>query len=434
MSFLSFSSFLRLNGALSIRIAMNEILTYKVLQAAVDAGVREWVLCPGSRNSSFIEALRIEERVTTYYFPEERSAAFFALGRSRALGQPVAIVTTSGSAAGELLPAVMEAHYSGHPLMVITADRPKSFRGTGAPQSAEQVGLFTHYAATIDVGGDASCDLSHWKHRGPIHINVCLDEPQKEPPFGSRGAHMLRIEPPRASRPHHGNNERAQDLVDRFLEGVKTPIAIVSALEEAAREPVAQLLLSLKIPVMLEGVSGLREDPRLAPQRIYRTDTIFTTATAHGYPIDGVLRIGGIPTHRVWRDLEYLKDSVKVCGISENHFSGLSWSRAVACISVADFLKSYRTTKSYSLQSAAHWLSNETEHNERLLALFQEEPRAEMSLLASLSKLIPMKARIYLGTACPSGNGISQRLMTCHMLTSTPAGESMGSTDSCRHS
>nr|QIQ10859.1 hypothetical protein OJOKFFHK_00002 [uncultured bacterium] len=64
---------------------------------------------------------------------------------------------------------------------------------------------------------------------------------------------------------------------------------------------------------MLEGVSGLREDPRLQAVSIKRTDKVLETAAAAGYSIDGVLRIGGIPTHRIWRDLEYLEDKVRVC-------------------------------------------------------------------------------------------------------------------------
>ena len=146
---------------------MNETITYQVLQAAIDCGVREFVMCAGSRNSSFVEALRIEERLTTYYWPEERSAAFFALGRSKQMQRPVAVVTTSGTAAGELLPAAMEAHYTGVPLILITADRPKRFCGSGAPQSAEQDKLFGVYTPFFqDIAQEDGCDLSGWDRLG----------------------------------------------------------------------------------------------------------------------------------------------------------------------------------------------------------------------------------------------------------------------------
>ena len=268
--------------------------------------------------------------LTTYYWPEERSAAFFALGRSRHLQQPVAIVTTSGTAAAELLAAAMEAFYTGIPLLLITADRPVSFRGTGAPQSANQVGLYSIYAKTLDLSDGALCDLSSWEQKGPIHINCCLDEPQSQPPFSAKRLEIANS----CSVTHHkvgatpytqGEFEKIQKgklLLDRFLSQVERPIAIVSALDPNAREAVAQLLIKLQIPALIEGVSGLREDRRLSHLSIYRTDHIFKDAAAGGYEIDALLRIGAVPTHRVWRDLEYLKDKVKVCAISELPFPG----------------------------------------------------------------------------------------------------------------
>ena len=75
---------------------------------------------------------------------------------------------TSGTAAAELLPAAIEAHYSGIPLILITADRPARFRGTGAPQSIEQEGLFGVYAET---------SMETWTRKRPLHINIAFDEP-----------------------------------------------------------------------------------------------------------------------------------------------------------------------------------------------------------------------------------------------------------------
>ena len=76
--------------------------------------------------------------IKTYCSYEERSAAFFALGRARESNKPVAVICTSGTAAGELLPAAMEGYYTGTPLLLVTADRPRRFHGTGAPQTAEK--------------------------------------------------------------------------------------------------------------------------------------------------------------------------------------------------------------------------------------------------------------------------------------------------------
>jgi 2-succinyl-5-enolpyruvyl-6-hydroxy-3-cyclohexene-1-carboxylate synthase len=127
-------------------------------------GAREFCVCAGSRNAPLLVALG----TSVFSFVDERAAAFFALGRIKLHGAPVAVVTTSGTAAAELLPACVEAHYSGLPLILITADRPARFRGTGAPQSIEQVGLFGVYAET---------SIDSWTRQRPLHINVEFDEP-----------------------------------------------------------------------------------------------------------------------------------------------------------------------------------------------------------------------------------------------------------------
>ncbi|HYC60876.1 MAG TPA: thiamine pyrophosphate-binding protein [Thermoanaerobaculia bacterium] len=132
------------------------------------AGATEFCVCAGSRNSPLLFVLGNRNDVRLFSFVDERSAAFFAIGRAKLHGAPVAVVTTSGTAVAELLPATVEAYYSGIPLILISADRPARFRGTGAPQSIEQVGMFGAYAET---------SLATWSCKRPLHINIEFDEP-----------------------------------------------------------------------------------------------------------------------------------------------------------------------------------------------------------------------------------------------------------------
>ena len=132
------------------------------------AGVTDVCVCAGSRNSPLLAVLGKRDDLRLFSFVDERSAAFFAIGRAKALDAPVAVVTTSGTAVAELLPATIEAYYSGIPLILITADRPASFRGTGAPQSIEQVGIFGVYAST---------SFDDWPRTRPLHINIEFGEP-----------------------------------------------------------------------------------------------------------------------------------------------------------------------------------------------------------------------------------------------------------------
>jgi 2-succinyl-5-enolpyruvyl-6-hydroxy-3-cyclohexene-1-carboxylate synthase len=115
------------------------------MAALSELEVEQAYLSPGSRSQSLAIAaqqLHNVDRLTLRVRIDERSMGFTALGAARATGMPVAIITTSGTAVANLLPAILEAHHSGVPLIVITADRPKELRGVGANQTTNQVGIF----------------------------------------------------------------------------------------------------------------------------------------------------------------------------------------------------------------------------------------------------------------------------------------------------
>jgi len=111
-----------------------------LLQALANQGLRLLVLCPGSRSGPLAVAAGLLERrgLALVTAIDERSAAFFALGHSRATGLPAAVITTSGTAVANLLPAVVEADYGAIPLLLLTADRPPRLKGCGANQTVNQ--------------------------------------------------------------------------------------------------------------------------------------------------------------------------------------------------------------------------------------------------------------------------------------------------------
>jgi 2-succinyl-5-enolpyruvyl-6-hydroxy-3-cyclohexene-1-carboxylate synthase len=121
------------------------------------------VLTPGSRSQALaLAAAELDRRgiLTLVVRLDERAAGFTALGLARENGRPTAIVTTSGTAVGNLLPAVMEAHHSGVPLLVLSADRPAELRGTGANQTTWQPGIFGRFAR-LDLDVDAPGNPAH---------------------------------------------------------------------------------------------------------------------------------------------------------------------------------------------------------------------------------------------------------------------------------
>lgn len=188
-----------------------------VVRQLVAHGVRDVVVCPGSRSAPLVYALeqaRAAGWVNTHVRVDERSAAFFALGLSKGwrlrdtedaevprspLGyRPVAVVVTSGTAVANLHPAALEAFHTGVPLVLVSADRPACLRGTGANQTTFQVGLLgPALRSQVDIDWGQVGDFPQAKQKveqclsqclgaalgqgdspgGPVHVNVCFPDP-----------------------------------------------------------------------------------------------------------------------------------------------------------------------------------------------------------------------------------------------------------------
>jgi 2-succinyl-5-enolpyruvyl-6-hydroxy-3-cyclohexene-1-carboxylate synthase len=150
------------------------------VEALLGAGVRHAVVAPGSRNAPLSLALADAAAagvLTLHTRIDERTAGFLALGLAKTSRMPVAVVTTSGTAAVNLHPAVLEAAHAGVPLVAITADRPDRLRGTLANQTTDQVGIFASAAQTHDIVNEIELDGVLADLDGPVHLNLQLDEP-----------------------------------------------------------------------------------------------------------------------------------------------------------------------------------------------------------------------------------------------------------------
>ena len=133
-------------------------------------GICEWVVCPGARNMALLQVLAAAEDLVKWTHFDERSAAFFALGRIQDMGLPVAVVTTSGTAAAELLPAVVEAYYQRRPLLLLTADRPADYRGSAAPQRIPRFPGGTGPSPALQIARRAG---GHARRTGPHGAGPC---------------------------------------------------------------------------------------------------------------------------------------------------------------------------------------------------------------------------------------------------------------------
>ena len=156
-------------------------------------GIREIIICPGSRNAPFSISLANDERFNVHSIVDERSAAFVALGMAQQVDRPVAIICTSGTAVLNFAPALAEAYYQRVPLLVITADRPIEWIDQGEGQSIRQRHVYRNYVkASYEIAEEASEGDLVWYNarimdeamrianegvRGPVHINFPLREP-----------------------------------------------------------------------------------------------------------------------------------------------------------------------------------------------------------------------------------------------------------------
>jgi 2-succinyl-5-enolpyruvyl-6-hydroxy-3-cyclohexene-1-carboxylate synthase len=292
---------------------------WALVDELVRGGVRHACVSPGSRSTALALALDRHPGVTTHVHLDERSSAFFALGLAKALREPVAVACTSGTAAAELFPAVVEASQSRVPLILLTADRPPRLRGTGANQTIDQVELYGRYvrwfveapvpsnradgsawgsigAAAIDAARRGHLpNETHMHSPGPVHVNCPFEEP-----LPSEVAEAT----PRPSTPEPFvrysafDSQHHPEIELNLLESGRGMI-VVGRLDHP-RDAILDLGTALGVPVLAEPMSGLRRAGRamaagqqLASAILGRTDLA----------PDVIVQFGATPTGRATQGL-----------------------------------------------------------------------------------------------------------------------------------
>lgn len=263
-----------------------------VIDALVAHGVGDVFVAPGSRSTPLVLAL-VRRRLRTHVLLDERAAGFCAVGAAR-LGQRAAIVTTSGTAVANLLPAVAEAERDGLPLVCCTADRGVDDVERGASQTLRQPPLLAGVArAVIDLPAprgpddpqigplldDALARLDG-PDAGPVHLNVRFDKPLEPPPGWTSQA------------PAAATHVSARRPIDLDLTLPAGGVVVVGALPIAARAAVRRALETLGWPVVADVTSGL--GPLSASVPRLPTVALRVTAVRAALRPRAVLWIGGL--------------------------------------------------------------------------------------------------------------------------------------------
>ncbi len=285
------------------------------------SGVEEVVICPGSRSTPLTLAAAAEADWRCHVAVDERSAAFFALGRARLTRQPSAIFCTSGTAGAHCLPAVIEASQSFLPLIVVTADRPWEAYDAASPQTIDQVKLFgghvRHHAelglpdpapaalrAVTRIGAQAVLRALA-PEPGPVHVNVRFRKPLEPVDIAGREAwedevaSLLETGAPRTHRPRVSVTESTLDALARELRESRRPLLVcgpAAPRDEKACEDVFALARQAGAPLLVEATSQLRFGGQ-SPQRCGAFDAILRSAAfCRDHVPDLVLELGRPPT------------------------------------------------------------------------------------------------------------------------------------------
>jgi 2-succinyl-5-enolpyruvyl-6-hydroxy-3-cyclohexene-1-carboxylate synthase len=282
-------------------------------------GVTDACLAPGSRSAPLALALADDERIRLHVHLDERSASFFALGVARATGRPVVVLCTSGTAAANFHPAVLEAHHGRVPMIVCTADRPPELRDTGAGQAIDQLALYGgavrwfHEAGVPDDHAGAGDEWRSMAARavadasgppaGPVHLNLPFREPlvpTGEPLVDAPGrgrdrpwtAHARAVREPSAP---------ALDELAALVRRVPRGLVVAGWGARAAAATVLEFARVTGWPVLADAISNLR-----VPGVVSTYDPLLRSAAfAETHRPDLVLRIGGPLTNKVavqWLD------------------------------------------------------------------------------------------------------------------------------------
>jgi 2-succinyl-5-enolpyruvyl-6-hydroxy-3-cyclohexene-1-carboxylate synthase len=273
----------------------------------VRGGLTDAVVAPGSRSTPLALALAGHPAVRVHMHLDERSAAFVALGLGVATGRPAIVLCTSGTAAANLHPAVVEAHQGEVPLVVCTADRPPELRDTGAPQTIDQWGLFTTSVRWFhDPGVPDDSAAASWRglaaralldatgpRPGPVHLNL----PFREPLVGEPGP----LPAPRADRWHRllaGPPSLRPGQLDDLAAVLDGPRGVIVAGRGAGDpEAVHALADAAGWPVLADPVSGCRL-PRPATVAAF-DDLLRHDGFARDHTPQVVLRLGAAPASKV---------------------------------------------------------------------------------------------------------------------------------------
>ena len=247
-----------------------------MVRGFIEAGIEHIVLAPGSRSGALsIAFAQASDYITLHTRFDERSAGFMALGIAKRTNTPVVVLSTSGTATAHFLAPAMEAHESGTPLIILTADRPPVVRGRGANQTIDQVGLYSAFVrGEWDLPVAENHDDAYWQlavrtavqaslgteniASGPVHINAPFSDPLVPENLDTTWLETLNIE--KVTSPQSEQEDLKELLLELgALESLSKAVVITSSVQDSFE--LASLAEFLNLPILAEPTSNAFRSP-----------------------------------------------------------------------------------------------------------------------------------------------------------------------------
>ncbi|MFC0298291.1 2-succinyl-5-enolpyruvyl-6-hydroxy-3-cyclohexene-1-carboxylic-acid synthase [Geobacillus jurassicus] len=395
-----------------------------LVDGLAQAGVAEVVISPGSRSTPLAMAMAGHSGLRLYMQIDERSAAFFALGLAKAKQRPVVLVCTSGTAAANYLPAVVEACYSRVPLVVLTADRPHELRDVGAPQAIDQLHLYGRYAKWfVDLAlPEEADDMLRYARTmaaravetaagapaGPVHVNA----PFREPLVPNIDEAVWERVQAVSGTPQvlHGRPALPQESVSALYEqlaAAERGLIVCGPLDRPGfAEAVTELARALDFPILADPLSQLRAGSHDKTYVIDSYDAILKEeGIASKLVPDVVLRFGAMPVSKplfLWlkRHRAIRQIVVDEGGWRDPTLSADCFVHSDESLLCRQLLEIAAPKESESAWSAA-WREMNTIARSTLKRHLPEEEWFEGKVFIELADLLPAGAALFVGNSMP---------------------------------
>ncbi|MFD1777522.1 2-succinyl-5-enolpyruvyl-6-hydroxy-3-cyclohexene-1-carboxylic-acid synthase [Fredinandcohnia salidurans] len=406
----------------------NEALTRYVasfVDELVQVGVTEAIVSPGSRSTPMAILMAEHPDMNVTINIDERSSAFYALGVAKASKKPVAILCTSGTAAANYFPAIVEAYYSRVPLIVLTADRPHELRDVGAPQAIDQNQLYGNHAkwfvemalpqdseqmlAYVRTMAGRAAGTAQSAPAGPVHLNF----PFREPLVPNLGLDQLWGTSKMAKKNVNVvvgkptmDEEQAQLISDVVSEKVKGIIVCGSHDHSEFGHAVANLAETLQFPILADPLSQLRSGTHPKSYILDGYDAFLRNEEfREAFSPDIIIRFGAMPVSKsLLQFIQKQKNTPQIVVDGDGGWRDptLSATDMVYCDEI-EFCQAI--TKRIQKRSDNGWISSWININEivkeNINAVHQEETLFEGKVFTELQEILPNGSTLFVGNSMP---------------------------------